>query len=96
MRGGPGVQWSRAEERRVWALRRRYPFLGKARLHILLEREGLRLSAFTVRPIVMSGAIREPGIEEDFAQGPGEHVPLAGSGRRAVGAAVFAGQLPGT
>lgn len=50
-----GVQWGRAEEHRVWALRRRYPFMGKARLHILLEREGLRLSASTVGRILTQG-----------------------------------------
>ena len=51
-------RWTREAERRVWALRRRYPFMGKRRLRVLLAREGVRLSESTVGRIVAKGMRR--------------------------------------
>ena len=51
-------RWTRAAEQRVWALRRRYPFMGKRRLRVLLAREGVRLSESTVGRIVAKGIRR--------------------------------------
>ena len=57
-RGVHRPRWTREAEQRVWALRRRYPFMGKRRLRVLLAREGLRLSESTVGRIVAKGVRR--------------------------------------
>ena len=57
-RGVHRPRWTRGAEQRVWALRRRYPFMGKRRLRVLLAREGLRLSESTVGRIVAKGIRR--------------------------------------
>ena len=48
-------RWTRDAERRVWAMRRRYPFMGKSRLRVMLAREGLELGASTIGRIVAKG-----------------------------------------
>ena len=48
-------RWSRGEERRVWAMRRRYPFMGKRRLRVMLRREGLQLSESSIGRILAKG-----------------------------------------
>ena len=48
-------RWTRDAERRVWAMRRRYPYMGKSRVRVMLAREGLALSASTVGRILAKG-----------------------------------------
>jgi len=50
-----GARRTRAEEIRVWAMRRRHPFMGKNRLRVMLAREGLDLSASTIGRILAKG-----------------------------------------
>ena len=49
-------RWTRQDERRVWAMRNRYPFMGKRRVRVLLQGEGLELSESTVGRILAKGA----------------------------------------
>ncbi len=51
----PPPRWSAAEERKVWALRRDFPFMGKRKLRVLLLREGIGLSESTVGRILAKG-----------------------------------------
>ena len=57
-----GRCWTAADVKAVLRLRRKYPFMGKARLQILLMRKGCRLSVSTVGRILeralAAGAIR--------------------------------------
>ena len=48
-------QWTPAHERQVWTLRRRYPFMGKRPLRVLLARQGIHLSESTVGRILAQG-----------------------------------------
>ena len=48
-------QWTPAHERQVWTLRRRYPFMGKRPLRVLLARQGIHLSESTVGRILAKG-----------------------------------------
>ena len=48
-------QWTRTSERRVWAMRRQFPFMGKCRLRVMLEREGLELGESTIGRILAKG-----------------------------------------
>ena len=48
-------QWTRAQARQVWALRRQFPFMGKQKLRILLEREGIFLSESTIGRMLTQG-----------------------------------------
>ncbi len=48
-------RWSGAQERRIWTLRRKYPFMGKKKLHALLRREGSELSESTVGRVLAKG-----------------------------------------
>ena len=48
-------RWSAAEERKVWALRRDFPFMGKRKLRVLPLREGIDLSESTVGRILAKG-----------------------------------------
>ena len=55
----PPPRWSAAEERKVWAPRRDFPFMGKRKIRVLLLREGVDLSESTVGAfITRSGPIR--------------------------------------
>ena len=51
----PLPRWSAAEERKVWATRRDFPFMGKRKLRVLLLREGVDLSESTVGRILSKG-----------------------------------------
>ena len=51
----PLPRWSAAEERKVWAKRRDFPFMGKRKLRVLLLREGVDLSESTVGRILAKG-----------------------------------------
>ncbi len=51
----PLPRWSAAEERKVWATRRNFPFMGKRKLRVLLLREGVDLSESTVGRILAKG-----------------------------------------
>ena len=45
-------RWTRGDERRVWAMRTRFPFMGKRRLRVMLAREGRHLKEFkAVSPV---------------------------------------------
>ena len=48
-------RWSAALERKVWALRREYPFMGKRKLRVLLLREGIESSESTIGRILAKG-----------------------------------------
>ena len=48
-------QWTPAQQRQVWTLRRRYPFMGKRPLRVLLARQGIHLSESTVGRILAQG-----------------------------------------
>ena len=48
-------QWTPAQQRQVWTLRRRYPFMGKRPLRVLLARQGIHLSESTVGRILAKG-----------------------------------------
>ena len=48
-------RWSRGEERRVWAMRARFPFMGKRRLRVMLAREGHKFSESTLGRILAKG-----------------------------------------
>ena len=48
-------QWTPAQQRQVWTLRRHYPFMGKRPLRVLLARQGIHLSESTVGRILAQG-----------------------------------------
>ena len=48
-------QWSRDDERHVWRIRNRHPFMGRMPIRVLLAREGRRLSDSTVGRILAKG-----------------------------------------
>ncbi len=48
-------QWTPAQQRQVWTLRRHYPFMGKRPLRVLLARQGIHLSESTVGRILAKG-----------------------------------------
>ena len=47
--------WTRQAEREVWAMRTKYPFMGKRRLRVMLAREGLQFSESTLGRILAKG-----------------------------------------
>jgi len=47
--------WTREDERAVWRMRRRHPFMGRLPLRVLLAREGRSLGASTVGRILARG-----------------------------------------
>ena len=51
----PLPQWSADHERKVYALRRNFPFMGKRKLRVLLAREGVDLSESTIGRILAKG-----------------------------------------
>ena len=48
-------RWTRAQEWAVWRMRKRYPFMGKRRLKVMLKREGMALSESTIGRILAKG-----------------------------------------
>ena len=50
-----GPRWTRQDEAAVWALRRRFPFMGRAKVRVMLAREGATLSEATVGRILAKG-----------------------------------------
>lgn len=48
-------RWTRAQEWAVWRMRQRYPFMGKRRLKVMLDREGMALSESTIGRILDKG-----------------------------------------
>ena len=48
-------RWTRSQEWAVWRMRKRYPFMGKRRLRVMLGREGLVLSESTIGRILTKG-----------------------------------------
>ena len=48
-------QWTPAQQRQVWTLRRHYPFMGKRPLRVLLARQGVHLGESTVGRILTKG-----------------------------------------
>ena len=48
-------RWSRAQEKAAYAMRRRYPFMGKRRLRVMLARDGVTLSESTLGRILAKG-----------------------------------------
>ena len=48
-------RWTRGDERRVWAMRTRFPFMGKCRLRVMLVREGFKFSESTLGRILAKG-----------------------------------------
>ena len=48
-------QWSRDDEREVWRIRNRHPFMGRMPIRVLLARAGRRLSDSTVGRILAKG-----------------------------------------
>lgn len=48
-------RWTRQHERRVWAMRTQYPFMGKRRLRVMLAREDLELGESTLGRILAKG-----------------------------------------
>ncbi len=49
------ARWTRAQEWAVWRMRKRYPFMGKRRLTVMLARDGLALSESTIGRILVKG-----------------------------------------
>ena len=49
------ARWTRAQEWAVWRMRKRYPFMGKKRLRVMLDREGMTLSESTIGRILTKG-----------------------------------------
>ena len=77
-------QWTPAQQRQVWTLRRRYPFMGKRPLRVLLARQGIHLSESTVGRILAKG-VRLGRIRPcAFCRGPrqAEKAPLLPPGPR--------------
>ncbi len=54
-RSSRGREWSRGDEWAVWNMRREHPFMGKARLRVMLARDGTRLSESTIGRILKKG-----------------------------------------
>ena len=50
-----GPRWTRRDEAAVWDLRRRFPFMGRAKVRVMLAREGAALSEATVGRILAKG-----------------------------------------
>ena len=48
-------RWSRSREQAVWRGRKQYPFMGKRRLKVMLDREGVFLSESTLGRILAKG-----------------------------------------
>lgn len=51
----PLPRWTAVQERKVWALRRDFPFMGKRKLRVLLLREDIDLSESTIGRILARG-----------------------------------------
>ncbi|WP_446831958.1 helix-turn-helix domain-containing protein [Candidatus Foliamicus sp.] len=49
------ARWTRAQEWAVWRMRKHYPFMGKRRLKVMLDREGILLSESTIGRILVKG-----------------------------------------
>ena len=52
---GRSGQWSGGDERAVWQMRNRYPFMGRRPIRVLLAREGRALSESTVGRLLAKG-----------------------------------------
>ena len=48
-------QWTRRNEAAVWDMRRRFPFMGRAKVRVMLAREGTALCEATVGRILAKG-----------------------------------------
>lgn len=48
-------RWTRAQEWAVWRMRKQYPFMGKKRLKVMLDRDGTALSESTIGRILAKG-----------------------------------------
>ena len=77
--------WTTADVKAVMDLRRKYPFMGKARIHAMLRRKGFRRSASTVGRILSralaAGAIRPASFCEGCLK-PRRRRGFAGWARR--------------
>ena len=54
-RSSRGREWSRGDEWAIWNMRREHPFMGKARLRVMLARDGVLLSESTIGRILKKG-----------------------------------------
>ncbi|MCY4277193.1 MAG: integrase core domain-containing protein [Gammaproteobacteria bacterium] len=88
-----GREWSRAQQWAVWNKRAQYPFMGKARLRVMLARDGVLLSESTIglilgkgialghaRPCAFLRGRAAPKRRRDFSGGHARRLP---SGMRA-------------
>ena len=48
-------RWTRTSERRGWAMRHRFPFMGKCRLRVMLKREEVELGEYNIGRILAKG-----------------------------------------
>ncbi len=87
-RSSRGHEWTRDTAWAVWNMRRKFPFMGKARLHIMLARQGTLLSESTIgrilekgialghiRPCVFLRGRTKPKKRRNFAHGHAKRLP---------------------